>query len=135
MRISDWSSDVCSSDLQRGTYTVAWRVLSEDSHNLSGSFVFHVGERSGAVAVDDSDNPLVDAAGTIGRLLALSGAALLFGSGVVTMLAAKVEWVAAQFRPPVLGASAASVLGVALVLVVRPAPSSRRSLPSTISPT
>ncbi|HEY9555178.1 MAG TPA: copper resistance protein CopC [Acidimicrobiales bacterium] len=118
---------------QRGTYTVAWRVLSEDSHNLSGSFVFHVGERSGAVAVDDSDNPLVDAAGTIGRLLALSGAALLFGAGVVTMLAAKEERVAAKLRPLVLGASAGAVLGVALVLVGRAAASSGRSLPDAIA--
>ena len=26
-----------------GTYTVAWRVTSEDSHTLTGSFVFHNG--------------------------------------------------------------------------------------------
>lgn len=118
---------------QRGTYTVAWRVLSEDSHNLSGSFVFHVGERSGAVAIDDSDDPLVDVAGTIGRLLALSGAVLVFGAGVVTMLAAKEERVAARLRPLVLGAAAGGVLGVALILVGRAAASSGRSLPDAIS--
>jgi copper transport protein len=31
------------SALPRGTYTVAWRVLSADSHPVSGAFVFHVG--------------------------------------------------------------------------------------------
>ena len=37
----------------QGTYTVAWRVTSEDSHTLSGSFVFHNGTRTGAVDVGD----------------------------------------------------------------------------------
>ena len=32
------------SDLPRGTYTVAWRVVSADSHPVSGAFVFHVGK-------------------------------------------------------------------------------------------
>jgi copper transport protein len=29
--------------LARGTYTVTWRVISADSHPVSGAFVFHVG--------------------------------------------------------------------------------------------
>ena len=36
-----------------GTYTVSWRVTSDDGHTISGSWVFHVGERTGAVALDD----------------------------------------------------------------------------------
>jgi len=30
--------------LRRGTYTVAWRVVSSDSHPIHGAFVFHVGK-------------------------------------------------------------------------------------------
>lgn len=30
-------------DLESGTYTVAWRVISSDSDPISGAFVFHVG--------------------------------------------------------------------------------------------
>ncbi len=30
-------------ELSRGTYTVAWRVISADSDPISGAFVFHVG--------------------------------------------------------------------------------------------
>ena len=30
------------SDLSRGTYTVAWRVVPADSHPVSGAFVFHI---------------------------------------------------------------------------------------------
>lgn len=33
-------------DLQEGTYTVSWRVLSEDSHAVSGAFTFSVGAPS-----------------------------------------------------------------------------------------
>ena len=29
--------------LPRGTYTVTWRVISADSHPVSGAFIFHVG--------------------------------------------------------------------------------------------
>ena len=37
-----------------GTYTVSWRVTSEDGHTISGAFVFHVGRVTGAVDLDDS---------------------------------------------------------------------------------
>lgn len=33
-------------DLPTGTYTVAWRVVSADSHPVHGAFVFHVGAAS-----------------------------------------------------------------------------------------
>ncbi len=45
------------SDLGRGTYTVAWRVVSADSHPVSGAFVFHIGK------------PGVGAAGVVGHVL------------------------------------------------------------------
>ena len=38
-------------DLDDGAYVVAWRVVSSDSHPVSGAFTFRVGE--GAIAVDD----------------------------------------------------------------------------------
>ena len=34
--------------LPRGTYVVAWRVISADSHPVHGAFVFSVGTASGA---------------------------------------------------------------------------------------
>ena len=39
-----------STDLPHGTYTVAWRVVSADSHPVSGAFVFHVGEPGAGAA-------------------------------------------------------------------------------------
>src|SRR4051794_40724895 len=32
------------SGLPRGTYTVAWSVVSADAHPVRGAFVFHIGE-------------------------------------------------------------------------------------------
>ena len=56
-----------------GTYTVAWRVTSEDSHTLSGSFVFHNGTRTGAVDVDDGESTATDLFGAVGRWLGFAG--------------------------------------------------------------
>jgi copper transport protein len=80
-------------DLAPGTYTVAWRVVSVDSHPLRGAFVFAVGQPAGEVAdvVQDSlaaerDSGGLRAAQTIARfaalalvLLCLGGPALLLG--------------------------------------------------------
>jgi copper transport protein len=44
---------VAIDDRGRGTYTVTWRVVSDDSHVIVGSSVFHVIEATGAVAIDD----------------------------------------------------------------------------------
>jgi copper transport protein len=73
-------------DLPQGTYTVAWRIVSADSHPLSGAFVFHVGrpgaEPAGVAAeVLDSGSGAVKDAATVVRfadfalLLASAGGA------------------------------------------------------------
>jgi copper transport protein len=70
-----------------GTYTVAWRVTSEDSHTLTGSFVFHNGTQTGAVEVSDSgggpDNGIV---GGIGRWLGLAGTIAAVGAAALALL-------------------------------------------------
>jgi copper transport protein len=72
-----------------GTYTVAWRVTSEDSHTLSGSFVFHDGTRTGAVDVDQQGGEtVVDLTGGIGRWLGLVGTLTAVGAAAVAMLGA-----------------------------------------------
>ena len=45
------------SDLSPGTYTVAWRIVTADSHPVSGAFVFHIGK------------PGAGAAGVVGQVL------------------------------------------------------------------
>ncbi|MEV5752692.1 copper resistance protein CopC [Actinoallomurus sp. NPDC052308] len=70
-------------DLAKGTYTVAWRVVSADSHAVSGAFRFSVGAPSAAVAAPRTGTgrvtPVVHA---VGRGLAFLGLALTLG-GVV----------------------------------------------------
>ena len=117
----------------RGTYTVAWRVLSGDSHNLSGSFVFHVGEQTGAVAIDDSEDQLVQVIAWVGRFLALAGALLLLGATFLRLLHGPEEAVSARLRTLAVAASVAGVLGMAIVLVTRVAESSGRSLLDALS--
>ena len=49
MRDLDKVVAITIDDAGPGTYTVAWRVVSEDSHVLKGSSVFHVQSRTGSV--------------------------------------------------------------------------------------
>jgi copper transport protein len=76
-------------ELERGTYTVAWRAISADSDPISGAFVFHVQERGvqpGGISVESltGSSTAVDVFFTGGRffdfallLLSLGGAAVL----------------------------------------------------------
>ena len=59
-------------DTLAGTATVGWRVVSGDGHTISGSFVFHVGERTGAaVAIEQRSMVVVALSGVLGRYLYL----------------------------------------------------------------
>ncbi len=69
-----------------GTYTVAWRVTSEDSHTLSGSFVFHNGTRTGAVDVDDGESTATDLFGGVGRWLGFAGTITAIGAVTLVLL-------------------------------------------------
>ena len=68
-------------DEQRGTYTVTWRVVSEDAHIIIGSSVFHVAEVTGAVAPTESQ--LSPFASWFGRWIVLSSATALGGALVL----------------------------------------------------
>lgn len=69
-----------------GTYTVAWRAVSQDSHPVSGAFTFSVGAASRTVVDLSGVTPVGGgAAGTlygVARWFAYLGFALLVGSSV-----------------------------------------------------
>ncbi|WP_157970819.1 copper resistance CopC/CopD family protein [Nakamurella deserti] len=70
--------------LARGTYTILWRVLSEDSHSIFGASTFSVGQPSATVAgaAVEAEAGGGDAAKRllgVGRLLLYAGLVLLFG--------------------------------------------------------
>lgn len=81
---SDTVQVALASNLGRGTYTVSWRVISADSHPVSGAFTFSVG----AVSVTAVSQNTLTAAGStavgvlygIARATAFGGFALAVGA-------------------------------------------------------
>jgi copper transport protein len=64
----------------KGTYTVSYRVLSDDGHVIDGSYVFHYGERTGSsAATTGSQADPLRVLNAFGRWLGLSGALLVGG--------------------------------------------------------
>ncbi len=68
--------------LGTGTYTVAWRVVSADSHPVSGAFTFSVGKPSATRAPlpPTAGDPASSALYDIARYAAYTGLALLIGA-------------------------------------------------------
>ncbi|NGO09041.1 copper resistance protein CopC/CopD [Streptomyces sp. HC44] len=85
--------------LPEGTYTVSWRVISADSHPVSGAFTFSIGTPSAATAAVPDESPDDTAASRLYgsfRYVAYGGLALLIGAAVFTL----VCWpAAAGLRP------------------------------------
>ena len=101
------------SDLPRGTYTVAWRVVSADSHPVSGAFVFHIGKPGagasgvvGQVLDEQAGSRTVDRAFWVVRFLSLMLILLSVG-GAAALAFVLTREKAAVRRPPWL------VLGIA----------------------
>jgi len=78
--------------LPEGTYVVAWRVISADSHPVHGAFIFSVGTASGAAKANVEATALADQSGSavVGALYWLIRFAafvgLLFLVGVAVMI-------------------------------------------------
>jgi copper transport protein len=119
-----------------GTYTVAWRVTSEDSHALSGSFVFHVGSRTGAADIGDEDDATTEVAGGVGRWLGFAGTFVAVGAAALALAAGPGahgdERVRRRVRPLAVGGAAVAALGVLLALVAMVAEGAGRGLVDAI---
>ncbi|MEU9167094.1 copper resistance protein CopC [Streptomyces sp. NPDC048420] len=108
--------------LSQGTYTVAWRVVSADSHPVSGAFTFSVGKPSPApVALDTgpTEDPATESLYNMGRYLAYLAAALLIGTAVFLTVCRPPE--PARLRR-LLWAGWGTLLGSSLFLLVLRAP-------------
>jgi copper transport protein len=80
-------SAAISGELADGSYVVAWSAVSNDSHPISGAFVFSVGAPSqgaedllGDVFGDVTDEPGSDLLLTAGRFASYAGIAALIGT-------------------------------------------------------
>ncbi|PBC62706.1 hypothetical protein BKI49_17710 [Streptomyces sp. Tue6028] len=87
---ADGRSDTARVTLPRGlgtgTFTVVWRVVSADSHPVSGAFTFSVGKPSEtAVALPATENPASKTLYDIARYAAYTGLALLIGATAFTL--------------------------------------------------
>ncbi|MEU9454639.1 copper resistance protein CopC [Streptomyces sp. NPDC048277] len=69
--------------LGTGTFTVAWRIVSADSHPVSGALTFSVGKPSATtvpVSTGPVENPVTGGLYNIGRYVAYVALALLIGT-------------------------------------------------------
>ncbi|MGW2645067.1 copper resistance CopC/CopD family protein [Streptomyces sp. NPDC001393] len=92
--------------LTAGTYTVAWRVVSADSHPVSGALTFSVGTRTATAASpapDDTENPVTAGLYNIARYLAYLCLAVLLGTAAFVAYCRPPT--AAPLRTPVLAAA------------------------------
>ncbi|MFD5217405.1 copper resistance CopC/CopD family protein [Streptomyces tendae] len=86
---SDTARTALPAGLGEGTYTVAWRVVSADSHPVSGAFTFSVGKPSQTTAPVDTgptEDPLTAILHKLARYLAYLSAALLIGTAAFVAL-------------------------------------------------
>ncbi|MFF0715529.1 copper resistance CopC/CopD family protein [Streptomyces bauhiniae] len=107
--------------MAKGTYVVAWRVVSADSHPVSGALTFSVGERTvtSATAPGQAENGTTTSLYNIARYLAYLAVALVLGAAAFV----------AYCRPPqrsllrplfVVGAATLLVSTLALLLLRGP---------------
>jgi copper transport protein len=111
------------SGLPRGTYTVAWRVLSADSHPVSGAFVFHVGKPgagaagvAGQVGDEQGGSQTVDRAFDVVRFLNFAFLLLCVGGAVALAFVLRLETPA--LRRPLWATLAAAAVLLAVASVV-----------------
>ncbi|MFJ3247636.1 copper resistance protein CopC [Streptomyces sp. NPDC086782] len=75
--------------LGEGTFTLAWRVVSADSHPVSGAFTFSVGKPSPTMAAIDTgpaENPTTRGLYDLARYTSYGAAALLIGTAAFALL-------------------------------------------------
>jgi copper transport protein len=84
----DTASVTLPAKLGTGTFTVAWRVVSADSHPVSGAFTFSIGKPSATTAISTAptEEPLTGSLYDIARYFAYIAAALLIGTAAFVVL-------------------------------------------------
>ncbi|MGW1503824.1 copper resistance CopC/CopD family protein [Streptomyces mirabilis] len=86
---SDTARVTLPKGLGTGTFTVAWRVVSADSHPVSGAFTFSIGKPSATappVPVNPSGNTVAGTLYDAARYLAYGGLALLIGAATFVLV-------------------------------------------------
>ncbi|KUO19729.1 copper resistance CopC/CopD family protein [Streptomyces dysideae] len=129
---SDTARVTLPAKLGEGTYTVAWRVVSEDSHPVSGAFTFSVGKPSATTATAPTgpvEDPATAGLYNIARYLAYLGAVLLIGTAVFVAVCRREEPGAALRK--LLRGGWWALLAATLALLVLRAPYEAGTGPAT----
>ncbi|MEU3947239.1 copper resistance protein CopC [Streptomyces sp. NPDC029526] len=119
-------------DLAEGTYTIAWRVISADSHPSSGAFTFSIGKPSPtppAAPTDPGEHPVTASLYNTARYLAYVAAVLLIGAAAFVALCRPTD--TTPLRLPLL-TGWWTLLGSTLVLLVLRAPFESAAPPSGV---
>ncbi|MFJ8704175.1 copper resistance CopC/CopD family protein [Streptomyces ardesiacus] len=106
--------------LGEGTYTVAWRVVSADSHPVSGAFTFSVGAPSRSAAPVDpgpTEDPLTATLHKTARYLSYLAVALLVGTAAFVALCRPPD--PAPLRRPLVAAWWTLLAATVALLVLR----------------
>ncbi len=118
-----------------GTHTVVWRVVGSDGHDRSGSFIFHVGSRTGAAPIDMGSQRSVDVLAVIARWLALLGSLTTVGGALVASAVSSSGAVRARLRTAVAIAATTAAAAVVALLFTQAAAASGRSLADALGVT
>ncbi|WP_100499520.1 copper resistance CopC/CopD family protein [Geodermatophilus chilensis] len=111
-------------DLPDDGYLVTYRVVSADSHPVSGAFSFAVGDGELVAAADatagagDTD-PVVAAALPAARWLGFTGLSLAIGVPVLLLTAWPAGWASARLRRMTTGGLVAVAAGAALSFLLQ----------------
>ncbi|MFF6780881.1 copper resistance protein CopC [Streptomyces sp. NPDC012510] len=117
---SDTARVTLPAGLGDGTYTIAWRVVSADSHPISGALIFSIGEPSAISAglpADLAEDPLTASLYDITRYFAYGALALLIG--VAFFLAVVLGAPSGVLRKLLLAGWLALLLASVVLLLLR----------------
>ncbi|MFF4762647.1 copper resistance protein CopC [Streptomyces sp. NPDC001292] len=106
--------------LGEGTFTVAWRVVSADSHPVSGAFTFSVGQpspTSAAIDTGPAGNPTTRGLHDLARYTAYGAAALFIGTAAFALLCRPPD--AGPLRKPLMAGWWALLTSTLALLVLR----------------
>ncbi len=107
--------------LPDGSYLVSYRVVSADSHPISGAYTFAVGHATGTptVATPQSGSDAVDIGLGVARWLGYAGSALGLGGFAFLVWCWPSGWASRRARGLVAGGVVTLVVGTLLALVLK----------------
>ncbi|MET9386607.1 copper resistance protein CopC [Streptomyces sp. NPDC002928] len=117
---SDTARVTLPAELGEGTFTVAWRVVSADSHPVSGAFTFSVGKPSpttAAVNPGPAQDPATAGLYDIARYAAYLAAALFIGTAAFVLVCRPPD--TAPLRKPLVAGWWTLVASTVVLLVLR----------------